>query len=111
MIYYNYKSIADVYENACGIMLKQFKERVDSDGELNFFAVDPTIRRKGVGTLLLDELEKREKGKCIYLYTDTGCNYQFYESRGFIREETQDIEMIVDNQVQKLTCFLYSKKL
>lgn len=38
---------------------------------------------KGIGTFLLNEFEKLEVGKRIYLYTDTGCTYQFYEHRGF----------------------------
>lgn len=33
--------------------------------------------------MLLRELEEREKGKKVFLYTDSACTYQFYEHRGF----------------------------
>ena len=66
------------------MLLEEFKKNNKVDGEINFFAVDPTIKGKGIGSLLLKELEKQEKDKLIYLYTDSGSTYQFYLHRGFI---------------------------
>ncbi|MCI1135489.1 GNAT family N-acetyltransferase [Enterococcus gallinarum] len=42
---------------------------------------------KGLGTRLLNELQKRVQGKEIYLFTDSACTYQFYEKRGFQRQK------------------------
>ena len=74
------------YDNANKKMLARYKKTNDPDGEIVFLAADPDSGVKGVGTALLSELEKREQGKKIYLYTDTGCTYQFYEHRGFERD-------------------------
>ena len=48
-------------------MLAEFEETNSPDGEMNFLAVDPKLNGKGIGTVLLNELSKREKGKLIYL--------------------------------------------
>ncbi len=52
------------------------------DGEILFLAADPECGVKGIGTALLKALEEKEKGKTMYLFTDDGCTYQFYEHRG-----------------------------
>lgn len=77
----------DIYDTANKSMFREYVKRTEPDGELCFLAADPDIQGKGIGTLLLDELGKREKGKEIYLYTDDNCTYQFYERKGFRRAE------------------------
>ena len=106
-----YKNSADVYTIVNDEMLKRYKQNNNSDGELIFFAVDPMIKGKGIGTLLLNALEEREKGKNIYLYTDSGCTYQFYDRKGFKKEDEQNVQITIHNKTKELTCFLYSKKL
>jgi GNAT superfamily N-acetyltransferase len=90
-------------------MLNKFKKENNPDGEINFFAVDPNIKGKGIGTLLLNELEKQEKGKLIYLFTDNGSTYQFYTHRGFKESSRTDIKLEINKKEIDLTCFLYSK--
>lgn len=104
-----YKNASNTYDNANKEILEKFKKNNETDGELNFFAVDPTIKGKGIGTLLLKELEKKEKGKQIYLYTDTGSTYQFYLHRGFIESGRKDIQIKIGNREVPLTCYLFSK--
>src|SRR5215471_385591 len=65
-----YRNASKTYDEANVRMLEEFKKKYKPDGEINFFAVDPNIKGKGIGTLLLNELEKQEKGKIIYLFTD-----------------------------------------
>lgn len=101
----------DVYDTANQAMLKQFTSRTKPDGEICFLAADPTIQGKGIGSKLLDELVRREKGKLIYLYTDDNCTYQFYEHKGFERSEEKAIEMELGGKTVPLTCLLYSKQL
>ena len=79
------------------------------DGEIIFLAADPDCGIKGVGSLLLAELERLEKGKKVYLYTDNACTYQFYEHRGFSRVGEEEIILELDNKKVPLTCLLYSK--
>lgn len=105
-----YKDASDIYNNVNTEMLENFKKKDNPDGEINFFAVDPTIKGKGIGTLLLNELEKELKGKLIYLYTDSGSTYQFYQHRGFEESEKRNIEMEIQGRKLPLTCFLFSKR-
>jgi len=66
---------------------------------------------KGIGTALLGELAKRKKGKEIYLFTDTGCTYQFYEHRGFERVGQKDVVLGINGNRTDLTRLLCRKKL
>jgi GNAT superfamily N-acetyltransferase len=106
-----YKKASNTYDNVNKELLENFLKSNSVNGELNFFAVDPTIKGKGIGTLLLNELEKKEKGKQIYLYTDTGSTYQFYLHRGFIESGRRDMLIKIGNREVPLTCYLFSKTL
>ena len=81
------------------------------DGEIIFLAANPDVKVKGIGTMLLNELTNREKGKQIYLYTDNACTYQFYEHRGFDKVGEKDIELDLGANKLPMTCLLYSKVL
>ena len=72
-------------------MLELYTLKYSPDGEIRFLAADPDAKVRGIGTMLLNELEQREKGKEIYLFTDNQCTYQFYEHRGFERINEKDI--------------------
>lgn len=100
-----------LYDEANEAMFAEYTKTNKPDGELVFFAVDPTLQGKGIGTLLLQELEKREKGKEIYLYTDSGCNVEFYNHKNFVKEQVRDITMVFRDRVTPLTCYLFSKVL
>lgn len=106
-----FKDGPSAYGDANKEMFEAYKQKIKPDGEITFFVVDPELMGKGIGTKLLNELEKREKGKEVYLYTDSGCTYQFYEKRGFERTEERDIMMRLHEKDIPLKCFLHSKKL
>lgn len=99
------------YDDTNKTMLSSYLKEHTPDGEICFLAADPDIKGKGIGTLLLNELAKREKDKLIYLYTDSNCTYQFYEKKGFKRAEEREIQMELTGKDVPLTCFLYSKRL
>lgn len=82
-----YKNGAGAYEEATKELLNKYLKNNNPDGEILFLASDQNAKIKGIGSFLLSELEKQEKGKQIFLYTDNGCTYQFYEHRGFERIE------------------------
>lgn len=111
LINIGYKDASSSYHEANKELLEKYLEHNITDGELNFLAVDPTIHGKGIGTLLLRELERLEKGKQIFLYTDTGSTYQFYSHRGFEEIGRKDISLFVQKKEVPLTCFLLSKRL
>lgn len=104
------KNGSDIYDEANKVMFNIYSKKANPDGEICFLAADPTIQGKGIGTLLLEELYSREKGKLVYLYTDDNCTYQFYEHKGFERTEEKEIKMILGGKTVLLTCLLYSKQ-
>lgn len=102
---------SDIYDKTNKKMLNRFLHSNTPDGEICFLAANPKIKRTGVGSVLLSELATREKDKLIYLYTDSNCTYQFYEKKGFSREQEEEILMDMGKNSVPLTCFLYKKKL
>lgn len=77
-------------------------------GELAFFAVDENCRGKGLGRKLFQSAVEYMKSQNIhefYLFTDTSCNYPFYEHLGLIRrcEKKQSINIENGN----MTFFIY----
>lgn len=101
----------DSYDKANEDMFRKYSESNEPDGEIIFLAANPEVKIKGIGTLLLEELEKREKGKQLYLYTDNACTYQFYEHRGFERVGEQNVVLELGKKNVELTCLLYSKRI
>ncbi|WP_277409970.1 GNAT family N-acetyltransferase [Lacrimispora xylanisolvens] len=102
---------SDTYDEANKVMLNEYLENATPDGEICFLTTDPKMQGKGIGSLLLEELGRREKGKQIYLYTDDNCTYQFYEHKGFERLKEKEIKMEIGGKNVPLTCLLYSKQL
>lgn len=106
-----FKDSAGLYDNINKEMLAAYKQTHAPDGEIIFLAANPDIKIRGIGTVLLNELARREQGKEVYLYTDTACTYQFYEHRGF--DKVGEKEAVLDFGEKKvpMTCLLYSKVL
>lgn len=113
MIYYgrkfktgieDYKRLHEIYHRFSQ------KHKGEFDGVLTLFAVNENCRGLGVGTKLfsgLSEYLKSKNTKRIYLYTDTTCNYGFYEHKGFERLEEQTLEMTKDSKSFQMNVFLY----
>ena len=101
----------DVYARANRELFAQYEKTHAPEGEITFLAVDPALEGQGVGTVLLGDLARREAGREFYLYTDNGCNYAFYEHRGFERAGERDIVLRLNGKAVPLRCFLYRKRL
>lgn len=97
------------YDQANRNMFKEYCLHYSPSGEIIFLAANPTIKVKGIGSMLLAELEQRECGKEVYLYTDNACTYQFYEHRGFELVQSKDIALKIGNKTVPLRCLLYHK--
>lgn len=106
-----FKESVGIYDKVNNEMLENYKSKNNPDGEIRFLTANPNIKVKGIGTLLLNELERREKGKEVFLFTDDQCTYQFYEHRGFDRVGEKDIVLDLKKNKVPLKCFLYSKKI
>lgn len=105
-----FKGGVSAYEEANAEIFKRFSSEYEADGEICFLAADPDAKINGIGTRLLRELERRETGKRIYLFTDDNCTYQFYEHRGFERVGEKQITLSLSGKGEvPLSCYLYSK--
>ena len=106
-----FKESAGLYDSINQEMLAEYKQTHSPDGEIIFLGANPDVKVKGIGTMLLNELAGRAKGKEIYLYTDNACTYQFYEHRGFDRVGEKDVVLDFGENKVPMTCLLYSKVL
>lgn len=98
------------YDNANDTILNAYNKSSNADGEICFLAADPNIQGKGIGTRLLDELAKREKGKLLYLFTDDNCTYQFYEHKGFRQAEEIKVDITVHSTTEPIILYIYDKQ-
>jgi len=106
-----FKEIIGIYEETNKSMLEKYKKTYKPDGEIKFLAANPDLKVRGIGTFLLQELERRERGKEVYLFTDDQCTYPFYEHRGFERVGEKDIHLELGKKDMVLKCLLYRKKI
>jgi len=80
------------------------------DGSLVFLAVSEEARGIGLGKQLWHELSAyfgTKSVKSIYVYTDTDCNYAFYESAGFTCRDEQDLSCAFRVGDWNVRIFLY----
>lgn len=109
------KSEIQDYKNLHKIYYQFFqKHKNEFDGVLTLFAVDENCRGFGIGKELLSgllEFLRTKNTKKIYLYTDSTCNYGFYEHEGFGRLEEQRLKLTRDAKPYEMDVFLYSYEL
>ena len=106
-----YKGGAGVYDTTNQVLFREYRKCHCPDSQIVFLAANPAFQQKGIGSKLLEELERREKGKQVYLYTDDACTYQFYERRGFQRSGEKKVVLDFGSKKVPLTCFLFYKTL
>lgn len=104
-----FKGGPDLYERTTIELLHCYRQYTRPDGEIIFLAADQNARVRGIGTVLLRDLETAMPGKTFFLQTDNACTYQFYEHRGFERAEEKTIVLTMPKGSIPLDCFLYSK--
>ncbi len=99
-------------ENAYAEANKDMLGRLDPvpNVEITYFAADPSLVGKGVGSKLLAAFERDFIGKRAFLFTDDGCTYQFYEHRGFTRAEERTIPGAYA-EGRSMRCMTYVKQL
>jgi ribosomal protein S18 acetylase RimI-like enzyme len=93
-------------------LLADLRKSANPTVEITFFAVDTEVRGKGVGSLLLAEVERRFAGQTAFLYSDTGAVFQFYLARGFTKAGSRDILLPLGRgKTHPLTCMIFTKLL
>ncbi len=99
-----YRGMMQIYKE---LMKKANK---DFDGVLTLFVVSEECQGLGIGKKLLSyffEYEKQNDVKNIYVYTDSKCNYKFYDSQGFIKLNKGTFNVKTINNHFDLDIFLY----
>lgn len=83
------RKISKIFSNINGIDKQLLNENNKIYlAELALFVVSSSCRGKGIGKMLFQSVlkyMKQEKLKEFYLFTDTSCNYGFYEHQGMKR--------------------------
>lgn len=83
-------------------------------GEVVFFAISEKCRGKGLGRRLFQTVTDYMKSQHIsefYLFTDTSCNYPFYEHLGLIRRCEKKQVIDVNDEKEEMTFFIYEYKI
>lgn len=106
-----FRGSAGVYDEVNREMLDALKAGCELDGEIIFLAANPGSKTRGIGTLLLEELAARERGKRVFLFTSDLCTYQFYERRDFELAGERMTELDMRGRTVPLRCLLYTKVL
>ncbi|MBQ8001925.1 MAG: GNAT family N-acetyltransferase [Clostridia bacterium] len=104
-------SYSSLYERARKELEKEYKKHSSPAGEITFLVVKCNMQNKGIGTLLLNELEKSLKGEEIFVHTDDVCTYQFYEKSGFDKKMQKDVAINTVNEKMSVSCLLYTKRI
>lgn len=117
------KSILSLYRSKEGRNVSKIFEKVNEidkqllsesnksyPAELALFAVSSSCRGKGIGKILFQSaLEHMDKTglKEFYLFTDTTCNYGFYEHQGMIRRLEKEHTFHIKGQQRVMNFFIY----
>lgn len=83
-------------------------------GEVALFVINSKYRGLGIGKKLFESLKSYMKNQNInefFLYTDTSCNYGFYEHQKMIRKGERPHIYNMNNQYAKMTFFIYDYKM
>jgi len=86
------------------------KCEIEYQGEVAFFAISSKARGKGTGKKMFSDMLEYMKLQNIsnfYLFTDTSCNYGFYEHQGMARRIEKSKKFTIKGQETKMTFFIY----
>ena len=79
-------------------------------GELSFFAIHPDYHGQGIGRELFSRFciyMERENIQHFYVFTDTSCNYGFYEHQGMVKRCEKEHLFDIKGQSAKMIFFIY----
>lgn len=105
------RKISKIFHNVQGIDNELLSRcHKDYQGELAFFAISRKCRGKGIGKQLFQSVLEYMKGEHIrefYLFTDTSCNYGFYEHQGMMRRCEKEHVIDTGREKDNMTFFIY----
>lgn len=105
------RAVSRIFGGISGIDKELLREcKKDYQGEIAFFAIDARYRGRGIGKKLFESALaylREEQVHTFFLFTDTSCNYQFYEHQGMTRRGERNHTFEVKNQTGNMTFFIY----
>ncbi len=105
------RKVSKIFETVNGVDRQLVKECGKSyPAELALFAVDSECRGKGIGKMLFQSVLdyfKQQNLDEFYLFTDTTCNFGFYEHQGMVRRREKRHVFHMDGQNVKMDFFVY----
>ena len=94
---------------------RMFKEQGEKfDGELIYLNILRRKKGKGMGTQLWEDAKafiKENGGKNFFFFTDTTCDYKFYEKKGCQRICASEKIVDINGQRKHLEMFIYKYEL
>ncbi len=100
----NFRKIDRSYQKLYKKMNKKYQS------EVVLFIVHPSMQGKGVGKTLMNRFIEQCKEKNFdrfYLFTDTSCNYGFYDHFGFTHLASESVNLSLKSQDEIMTSFIY----
>lgn len=82
----------------------------DYDGSINLLAVSKKVQGLGIGRQLWNQINsyfKKNNAQKIYLFTDTDCNYHFYDHLSLRYADSQAYSLKLPNSIWDVRIFLY----
>lgn len=107
-IYEYFSKQKEVYKQLSNNLLDHY------DASLDFLVLTEAAQGLGIGKKLWASLKayfEEKNAKTVYLYTDTECNFGFYEHQGFTRKREQEVDFDFEGHIFKVTNFLYDIQL
>ena len=105
------RKVSQIFKNVNGIDRQLLNDcQKTYPAELALFAVSSSCQGKGIGKQLfqsaLDYMKSRHLEE-FYLFTDTSCNYRFYEHQGMTRRCEKEHIFNINGQSAKMNFFIY----
>lgn len=105
------RQVARMFGRISGIDKELLREmNKDYPAEIVLFAVRSACRGNGVGKRLFEsalEYIKEQKLNEFYLFTDTSCNYGFYEHQGMSRKNEKAHTFLINGREVDMRFFIY----
>lgn len=98
--------------NAYDELMKNRKK--EFQGCIDLFIVSDECQGLGIGKQLVSNLMVYMKNNSVsnlYLYTDSKCNYGFYDSQSFKQIDSRDVEIATTTGLALLNVYLYEYKI